>query len=312
MRAFVWTILILTAVVTGCSSSGEIVYTGQNEDAREGDYIKDPNARASTHDGRFKDATTRTDSNRVDIPVLEFAQLNCRSELVTWHRSDALKARMGRLNYTGARQVKGTTYRTTVEQTDRQTSWVTLYANANETLYPAFRNNEMLNTRSGRERYRAYSGEARPWIESGRVWAMGGTSNAWLEADRANEWVEAVRSNEYLEGMTGARVIGIHLWKYADRDLVTNEVVVTYTLVYYNTNEYDTGPTQILEPVPYFTDYIPNSATLPRNDVKVDFIDRENARDQLRWTFPKGIKAGETGRMKYQVRVKLDGQYGPE
>jgi hypothetical protein len=57
--------------------------------------------------------------------------------------------------------------------------------------------------------------------------------------------------------------------------------------------------------VPYYTEYIQGSATLPKDGTSVEYLKRDDDRNILRWKFPKGIKAGETNSMKYKVTVRL-------
>jgi hypothetical protein len=44
----------------------------------------------------------------------------------------------------------------------------------------------------------------------------------------------------------------------------------------------------------------------------VEYLKRPGNRNLLRWKFPKGIKAGETNRMSYKVRVRLEDSYAPK
>jgi hypothetical protein len=296
----------LALLCASCYSSGEIVYTGANESAFEGDWIKDPEAVGTTKNSGSRLDTTRTESNRVDIPVLEFAQLSMTSKGATLRRYDALETRLSRSSYTAIRYRDFFERRLGVEMYEDVAASEGLVARRGATLYPGMYGNEELNYRSGRNRYDSFTGQEGSWVETGRHETEGMRSRAWLEHARSEAYLNAVRGQNELEAAYANRVVGLHLWKYADREIVTDAVEITYTLVYYNTNEYDTGPTEIDEPVPYYTEYIAGSATLPKQGTSVEFTKRDDNRNLLRWKFPQGIKAGETNSMKYKVRVVLD------
>lgn len=305
MRRLLYTLAILALLGTACASSGEVVYTGQNEDAREGAWIKDPNAVGTTRDSSAREDTTRTESNRVDIPVLEYAQTGCTTYGAAAHRRSGYDARYTRYTYTAITHQDYAIRRVLFEGFEDGSTWEALEARRNATLYPGVYGNERLNYRTGRDRYRAYSALEQPWTDTGKLASEGIKSNSYLEGVRSEAFLEGARTRYGYDAAFTSRVIGLHLWKYADRELVTDAVEITYTLVYYNTNDYDTGPTEIDEPVPYYTEYIQGSATLPKEGTSVEYLKRDDDRNILRWKFPKGIKAGETNSMKYKVTVRL-------
>lgn len=308
MGRLLYTTLLLALLGTACTSSGEIVYTGTNEDAREGDWIKDPEAEALTKDGASRQDTTRTQSNRVDIPVLEFAQMSVTSKGYALHRRSGYESRYVRTIYEGIRLADYVDRRVAFHGYGDDYMTEYLQGRSANTLYPSVYGNEELNTRMGRERYRAYSTNEGPYTTTGRLVTEGVKSNSWVESMQGDAYVEGARTRYGYDAAFNSRVIGLHLWKYADREIVADAVEVTYTIVYYNTNEYDTGPTEVDEPVPYYTEYIEGSATLPKEGTSVEYIKRSDRRHILRWKFPKGIKAGETNSMKYKVTVKLDAE----
>lgn len=309
MRRLLYTVAFLALLgASACTSSGEIIYTGTNEDAREGDWIKDPEAEALTKDGASRQDTTRTESNRVDIPVLEFAQMSSVSKGYALHRHSGYESRYVRSLFEGIRQI---------DYVDRRVSFLGFgddymsegyTGRSANTLYPGLYSNEELNTRLGRERYRAYSTNEGPYTTTGKLVTEGVKSNSWVESMQGDAYVEGARTRYGYDAAFNTRVVGLHLWKYADREIVADSVEVTYTIVYYNTNEFGTGPTEIDEPVPYYTEYIDDSATLPKEGTSVEYIKRSDRRNILRWKFPKGIKAGETNSMKYKVTVRLDAE----
>lgn len=309
MARLLYTIAFLALLgATACTSSGEIVYTGTNEEAREGDWIKDPEAEAATKDGDARQDTTRTRSNRVDIPVLEFAQMSVTSKGYALHRRSGYESRYVRTVYEGIRHV---------DYVDRSVRFhgfgddymsEGVIARRANTLYPGVYGNEQLNSRLGRERFGAYSTNEGPYTNTGKLASEGVKSNSWVESMQGEAYAEGARTRYGYDAAFNTRVIGLHLWKYADREIVADAVEVTYTIVYYNTNDYDTGPTEIEEPVPYYTEYIQGSATLPKQGTSVEYIKRSDRRNVLRWKFPDGIKAGETNSMKYKVTVKLDAE----
>jgi hypothetical protein len=304
-------ILVAIAILTplGCATDGEIRYTGQKADAREADYIKDPEATGVTRDGGNRNDTTRTDSNRVDIPVLEFAQLRCEYSLGARTAVNFLTARYSGQQFDGIKYVERLDSRRTQVWLNSRLALDYVNARANETLYKGMESRDETVRRLGRDKTTAYSMDSVGWFDQTRVHTSRAASREQVDAIKSNEELRATRSREGFFQASGERIIGLHLFKYANRELVGDGVEVTYTLVYYNTNEYDTGPTEINEPVPYYTSYITGSATLPRQGTKVDFIARPGDRDLLRWSFPQGIKAGETGEMKYKVKVILDAPY---
>jgi hypothetical protein len=171
---------------------------------------------------------------------------------------------------------------------------------------------EQYNWRTGNERLKAYSAADLSLVETGRAEHEAIRAREQTRAMMADSQLEAARTRSGYEAATSQRVVGLHLWKYADRELVTDAVEITYTIVYYNTNEFDTGPTEIDEPVPYYTEYIPNTATLPKPGTSVEYLVRKDNRNLLRWKFPQGIKAGETNKMSYKVRVRLTDEYAPK
>lgn len=302
---------LLAVALVGCYSQGPIVYTGTNEDARDGDWIKDPEAEGTTRDSTNRKDQTRTLSNRVDIPVLEYAQMSVTSYGYGARRHSGYDARFTRMRYEAGRHTEYTQYDAALTWVDRHVGAEAAFADLNETLYPGLRNQDMLNARSGRDRTRAYSALEQPWTEANRAAVDGIRTRSWTNAVKGEAWLEAYRGTEGYELAHGSRVIGLHLWKYADRDLVTDAVEVTYTIVYYNMNEYDIGPTEIQEPIPYYTQFIEKTATLPKEGTSVEYVKGEGTRNFLRWKFPKGIKAGETNKMTYKVRVELESKYTP-
>ncbi len=294
--------LSLVLIQLGCATDGEIKYTGTKADANEPNYIKDPEATGTTKE-------TRTDSNRVDIPVLEFAQLKCNYSGGARMANNQLDARYGGQQFNGMKFVERFDTRNTSEWLSSRQALEYADARANRTLYKGMESEEELRRRMGRGQTTAYSSDSVSWFEETKVRTDNLAAREHLNAVKANDQLQAARSKEGFFQASGERIIGLHLYKYANRELVGDGVEVTYTLVYYTTNDYDTGPTEINEPVPYYTSLIVGSATLPKQGTKVDFIARPGDRDLLRWTFPQGIKAGETGEMKYKVKVVLDAPY---
>jgi hypothetical protein len=310
MKSRLYTLTILALLSAACASQGEIVYTGTNEDAREGSWIKDPEAEATTRDGNSRTDTTRTESNRIDIPVLEYAQASATSYGAAAKRHSGYDARYTRMSFEAIRQLDFFEWTGQVSNYDDTATVAMLHANRTATLFPGVYGDDELNYRMGRDRVRAYSALEQPWIDSSRLVSEGIKSSAYVQGMRTEAYLEASRNRYGYEAASASRVIGLHLWKYADRELVTDAVEITYTLVYYNTNDYDTGPTEIDEPVPFYTEYIEGSATLPKDGTSVEFIKRDGDRSLLRWKFPKGIDALETNSMKYKVIVRLNS--GPE
>ncbi|MBZ0135041.1 MAG: hypothetical protein K8I27_01555 [Planctomycetes bacterium] len=308
MHRLLYTLTLLALLGTACTSSGEIVYTGANEDAREGDWIKDPEAEATTKDGASRQDTTRTESNRVDIPVMEFAQYAVTSKGYAFHRRSGYESRYVRTVFEGLRHVDYVDRDVRFHGFEDDYMSEGLIARRANTLYPGAYTNEHLSTRLGRDRYRAYSTQETPSITSGKLATEGMRSSSWVESMRGEAYAEGARTRYGYDAAFSTRVVGLHLWKYADRELVADSVEITYTLVYYNTNDFGTGPTEIDEPVPYYTEYIDGTATLPKEGTSVEYIKRDDRRNLLRWKFPKGIKAGETNTMKYKVTVKLDAE----
>jgi hypothetical protein len=306
MKRTLYTLAILALLSAACASQGEIVYTGENEDAREGSWIKDPEAEATTRDSGSRVDTTRTESNRIDIPVLEYAQVSATTYGAAAKRNSGYDARYTRIGFEAIRQLDFFEWDAEISgYSDRLTAEM-LHANRNSTTFPGLYGDEQLNYRLGRDRLRAYSALETPWTDTMKLATEGIKSSAYAEGMRTEAYLEATRNRYGYDAAFASRVIGLHLWKYADRELVTDAVEITYTLVYYNTNDYDTGPTEIDEPVPYYTEYIEGSATLPKDGTSVEFIKRDNNRNLLRWKFPKGIEAGETNSMKYKVTVRLN------
>jgi hypothetical protein len=306
MKQGLYILAFLALLSAACASQGEIVYTGTNEDAHEGSWIKDPEAEATTRDGASRRDTTRTESNRVDIPVLEYAQVSATSYGAAAKRNSGYNARYTRMSFEAIRQLDFFEWTGQISNYEDGATAAMLHANRNATLFPGVYGDEELNYRMGRDRVRAYSALEQPWTDSSSLVTEGIKSSSYLEGMRTEAFLEASRNRYGYEAASASRVIGLHLWKYADRELVTDAVEITYTLVYYNTNDYDTGPTEIDEPVPYYTEYIEGSATLPKDGTSVEFIKRDGNRNLLRWKFPKGIKAGETNSMKYKVTVRLN------
>lgn len=301
--------LVLALIQLGCASDGEIKYAGARPDADEPSYIKDPEATGVTRDGGNRNDTTRTDSNRVDIPVLEFAQLRCHYSGAARSSYTYLDARYSGQAFQGMKLVERFTWRNQQEWLSARQGLEQVGAQANRTLFRGVESEEELSRRLARDHTKAYTLDSVSWFDETRVRTSRVASRESVDAIKSNDELRAVRSREGFNQASGERIIGLHLYKYANRELVGDGVEIVYTLIYYNTNEYDTGPTEINEPVPYYTTYIVGSATLPKQGTKVDFIARPGDRDILRWTFPQGIKAGETGEMKYKVKVMLDAPY---
>jgi hypothetical protein len=308
MNRTLYTLAILALLTAACASQGEVVYTGTNEDAREGSWIKDPEAEATTRDSSSRSDTTRTESNRIDIPVLEYAQVSATTYGAAARRQSGYDARYTRMSFEAIRRLDFFEWDSKVSgYSDRVTAEM-VHANRNATTFPGLYGDEQLNYRTGRDRLRAYSALETPWTETMKLATEGIKSSAYAEGMRTEAYLEATRNRYGYDAAFSSRVIGLHLWKYADRELVTDAVEITYTLVYYNTNDYETGPTEIDEPVPYYTEYIEGSATLPKDGTSVEFIKRDDNRNLLRWKFPEGIEAGETNSMKYKVTVRLNAE----
>ncbi len=310
MRRFVSILAVSVALLQlGCATSGEIKYTGANAPADEPSWIKDPEATAVTRDGGNRSDTTRTDSNRVDIPVYEFAQLRCHYTGGARTARQGLDARYSGEQFDATRVIDAFDTRKTEAWLNSRQMNEQLNLRVNRTLFRGMEAEEELYRRYGRDRITAYSADATTWYERGPDKTRAFMSKEQVEAVRAQDELEAARTREGFFHASGERVIGLHLFKYANRELVGDGVEITYTLIYHNTNEYDTGPTEIDEPVPYYTTYLTGSATLPKERTSVNFIARPGNRDLLRWSFAQGIKAGETGQMTYKVKVLLDAPY---
>lgn len=299
-------------LLSACESSGEVIYTGEREDALEGEYIKDPEAVGSTRNRSNQTDTTRTESNRVDIPVLEFAQFQVTTRYAAAHARSELDARLTRSGFGAAKLMAGYERRLVLETLTADASNAFLTRDTNETLFPAMRMREQLNSRVSNERVRAYSAQEVSLFDTGLVDSTSISAREMTSAMASSSNVEAIKTRTGYESAFVQRIVGLHLWKYADREIVGDDVEVTYTIVYYNTNEYDTGPTEIDEPVPYYTQYLEKSATLPKSGTTVEYLLRPGNRNILRWKFPQGIKAGETNKMTYKVRVRLNEEYSPK
>lgn len=309
MRRLIYSLCILALLGTSaCSSSGEVVYTGQNADAREGDYIKDPEAVGTTRDGDNRADVTRTTSNRVDIPVLEFAHVMSETNGAAMRTRSGYGIRRTLQSFAAGFFVQYMERRTGVRGYDDTATYEMFQAERNGTRYAGLASREQLGSRRSIARTSAVSGFNFPWTETGESATDGLYANASVQAMRSEAYLHATSADSGYESAFSARVIGLHLWKYADREIVADAVEITYTIVYYNTNEYNTGPTEIIEPVPYYTEYVENSATLPREGTRVEYVEREE-RDVLSWSFPDGIEPGETNEMTYKVTVKLDQSY---
>ena len=303
--AYMFSILLLFGAY-GCASSGDIKYTGVNEDAREGSWIKDPEAVGTTRDSGARQDTTRTESNRVDIPILEFAQIGCVTSGAAATRRSGYDGRYVRIGYSALTLQDYVSKLVTVQGYRDGHTTNELWARSNSTIYPALYSDEQYNHRYSRDGYSASSAEDQAWTNTARLTTEGLRSTTNAHAMTSETYLEAGHTRYGYEAAFNTRVIGLHLWKYADREVVGDNVEITYTIVYYNTNEFDTGPTEIDEPVPYYTEYIADTATLPKEGTSVAYLKRDDARNILRWKFPKGIKAGETNSMKYKVTVRLD------
>lgn len=298
-------------LLSACQSSGEIIYTGEREDALEGEYIKDPEAVGSTRNRGNQNDTTRTESNRVDIPVLEFAQFQVTSRYGAAYSRAGLDARFTRSGFGANKLMAGYERRMFIETLTADASNAVLTRDTNLTLFPGMKMREQLNSRSSSERVRAYSAQEMSLFDTGQLDTGSISAREMTSAMASSGEVEAIAGRTSYESAFAQRIVGLHLWKYADREIVGDDVEVTYTIVYYNTNEFDTGPTEIDEPVPYYTEYLDKSATLPKSGTTVEYLPRKDNRNILRWKFPKGIQAGETNKMTYKVRVRLSEQYAP-
>lgn len=306
-------ILILLAglVLAACSSGNGYRYTGTNPHADEGAWIKDPEAVGVTRDVTGRRDTTRTASNRVDIPVGEFVQVASTTRGQAIRRNDGFRAGFLRLAYGAGR------YSSYV---DSEAGWhgfldgsaaKGLHGSSGNVRSAGFVADDTVFARSGRADIGALSAQDEAGVQRGALQSEGLGAYTMASVVKAENYAEASTGGLGYGHAFGARIIGLHLWKYADRNLAADAVEVTYTIVYYNTNDRNTGPTEIIEPVPYYTEYVANSATLPNERSSVEFVTREGARTHLRWAFPQGIAAGETGEMKYKVRVQLDARYAP-
>lgn len=313
MQRLLATVSVCIALaLSACQGSGDIRYTGTNDTAYEGDWIKDPEADATTRNRGGSQDTTRTRSNRVDIPVLEYAQTASVSYGAGAYNRAGYDGRYVRTMYQAAKYAEFTVHERLFVGFSDGAMAEGVRANRNLTLYPSLLSREEVNSRLGNTRVRAYSALEQPWTETGNVRTEGMRSNAWVEALNVETELESIRGRSGTESAWASRVVGLHLWKYADREVVGDSVEVTYTLVYYNANEYATGPTEIDEPVPYYTEYIQGTATLPKEGTAVEYIQRPGARNLLRWKFPQGIKPEETNRMTYKVTVRLTDTYAPK
>lgn len=303
--------LICTAVLVslGCASEGEIRYTDRYDPGREGSWIKDPEARATTRDRWSRVDTTRTSSNRVDIPVYEFAQSRGVTLGAAGHRQSGTASRAYLLGYGAVHGLEFVESRTHEESLNTRLSHERYLGRKNNTRWPGMVMGEALRHGAGHDTTRAFTADDKPWANRTIGRYSGSAGREWIEGNLTESVIRGARTRAGLSHASSARVIGLHIWKYADRELVSDAVEITYSIIYYNTNEYDTGPTEIDEPVPFYTDYIKDSATLPKEGTSVMYLKREGARDLLRWSFPKGIKAGETNKMTYKVKVDLKTRY---
>ena len=303
--------LAILALLSACGSSPEFAYVGANPGAPEGEYIKDPHALgASGRDARNMQGVV-TLSNRVDIPVQEFVQISSEAVLRAASSRVGYGDGLARGDYALLRSEEGFFDRAARGRLYDASAANWVDASAGRSLFAAGRGFEETNrriARGGAGAISAQRGAAHSHIADGPVayHMRDGVSVA-----RGEDFVSTLRGRTGYEAATAQRIIGIHLWKYADRDLVSDRVEITYTIVYYNTNEHDTGPTEILEHVPYYTEYVHGSATLPKQGVAVQYQRRTDTRHTLRWKFPHGIKAGETNKMTYKVVVRLDERYAP-
>lgn len=309
MRFAVYSLAILAALATfGCAGGGEVVYTGENEEAAEGAWIKDPEAYGSTRDRSGRREVTRTRSNRVDIPVAEFGAITGSSEFNGAYAVSDYDGRYVAQGFEAGRFEDYTYRRTIAASLDYAGGAEWLFARLSGDGYGGATVHDSLSRRTGEAGLSAYSAQDRPWSGKGSRTPVALHAQEQVSAVRGEAYLEGARNEAGYGGAWGARVRGLHLWKYADRDLVGDGVEVKYTIVYYNTNDENTGPTVIDEPVPLYTRYVPDSATTPREGVTVERIERPG-RDLLRWTFPDGVRAGETNRMTYRVTVDLAAEY---
>lgn len=307
MRRVIAALLAAVCLAAGCQNTGGMVYTGQ---APEDDpsVIRGPAATGATRDSQGRGAT-RTRSNPVDIPVYELAYARCRTEGYIGLATERCDARLGRLGLDSRRATdrlgRSLTESKSLFSYTRGNLGIALVT----TRYAEMGAWQQVFHRNSSEGPRALSMDARTTLETGEFDADAHKSRRGLDASSATTSLEAGRTTGGLEQMSGRRVIGLHLWKYADRDAAMDDVVITYTLVYYNTNTHDTGPTEITEPVPFLTEYVDGSATLPKEGVSVELTPGPDRGKLLRWAFPRGIKAGETNKMSYKVRVRLTPRY---
>lgn len=303
--------LAAMGLLSACGGSPEVVYTGTDEDAAEGGYIKDPHAQSASGRDAASQYGVVTKSNRVDIPVQEFVQISSEAGLYAFKSRAQLTGGYALGGFASYRVVENFFDRVSYGQVLDGSSATWVEAAAGRDLYAGAKGFDETGGRLRRGNLNAASSQ--------RQTSSGHTSDE-TAAYKVRESVSAARSESYLSGAqtrtgfeaaSAERIIGIHLWKYADRNLVADAVEVTYTIVYYNTNEYDVSATEIVENVPYYTEYVQGSATLPKDGVSVEFLKRTGARNVLRWKFPKGIAAGETNKMTYKVIVRLDDTYAP-
>ncbi len=311
MRRFA-AIILLALGVSACGTDRGFVYTGTNPDAPEGSWIKDPEAEGTTRDITGSRDQSRTRSNRVDIPVREFVTLSATSGTASasrWSRFGSGYVRTSVAAGWGNHSLDATG---AVSRYGSVTGGDGLFAGMSDNRAPAMWASEELNARLGRNNSRAYTSSGQPWAETGSVPSAANYTRTWANVVKSTSQLDAAKSRTGYGEMFGSRIIGLHLWKYADRELVTDAVEVTYTIVYYNMNEQDLGPTEIVEPLPFYTEYIEGSATLPTEGATVEVVRRSGDRSYLRWYFPRGIRSGETNDMRYKVRVTLDSQYAPK
>ena len=306
MRRTIAILLAAACLAAGCSTSGEMIYTGRIDN--DPSVVRAPEATGQTRDDRSR-VTTSTRSNRVDIPVYEFAHVKCRSDGYVRTSLDRYDARFGRLGLDSKRSTEGADHVATLNKS--LYSFVRNGASLGRatTDYRGIDGRQYVFTRTAGENSRAVSVDTRSALEAGESEPGAVRMRRGFNGSTTRDGLSAAHGSEGLEQLFGDRIIGLHLWKYADRDLAAEDVVITYTLVYYNTNNYDPGPTEISEPVALLTDYIDKSATLPKEGVSVELLARKDGSHILRWTFPKGIKAGETNKMSYKVRVRLQKRY---
>jgi hypothetical protein len=211
---------------SACQSGPDVVYTGTNVNAVEGEWIKDPAAEGTTR-GVGRAEQTRTRSNRIDIPVHELVHVAVTSSARSVVRNSGYDARYVRTFVAGAWLNRYTESVGMANGYDSGSRFDALLSNASNTLYPALWAEETFNARMGGQGTRAYSAVEQPWTSAGSLPGAAGYSSTWAQAMKSESYAEADASRVGYGQSWGARLIGLHLWKYADRELVADSVIVT-------------------------------------------------------------------------------------